>query len=85
MVEAKGKEEAVIGLIADAPEVSEPKHAQAHAWAIAHLLKNPDEAAAMGRRGRQAVEQCWNWDIEAEKIVRFYREIFCEREVDHAL
>jgi hypothetical protein len=24
MVEAKGKEEAVIGLIADAPEVSEP-------------------------------------------------------------
>jgi glycosyltransferase involved in cell wall biosynthesis len=59
--------------------------AQAHAWAIAHLLKNPDEAAAMGRRGRQAVEQCWNWDIEAEKIVRFYREIFCEREVDHAL
>jgi len=59
--------------------------AHAHAWAIARLLKNPDEAAAMGRRGRQAVEQCWNWDIEAEKLVRFYRQILCEQEVDHAL
>ena len=47
--------------------------AAAHAWAIAHLLKNPEEAQAMGRRGRQSVEQCWNWDVESEKLAAFYR------------
>lgn len=52
--------------------------AEAHAWAIAHLLKNPDEAEAMGQRGRLAVEQRWNWDAEAEKLMGFYRGLLPE-------
>ncbi len=52
--------------------------AHAHAWAIAHLLRNPEEAKALGRRGRQAVEECWNWDIEAEKLAAFYRGLLPE-------
>ncbi len=53
---------------------------QAHAWAIEHLLKNPDEATAMGLRGRHAVERWWNWEVEAQKLVAFYGELIPRRE-----
>jgi len=46
---------------------------QALAARIEWLLEHPDEAAAMGRRGRQAVMDKYNWESEARKLVEMYR------------
>ncbi|MCX6214038.1 glycosyltransferase family 4 protein [Spirosoma sp.] len=39
---------------------------------LAYLIENPDEARRMGQRGRQAVEQLYNWSTEAGKLLQFY-------------
>jgi hypothetical protein len=38
-------------------------------------LEHPEEARAMGRRGREAVMQRYNWEIEAEKLLQCYEEL----------
>lgn len=43
--------------------------------AVAYLLSHPQEAEAMGQRGRQAVVERFNWDREAEVLVNFYAHI----------
>lgn len=48
---------------------------KAIAEAIEHLLMHPEEAEAMGRRGREAVEQRYNWAIEEEKLLRCYADL----------
>lgn len=45
------------------------------AEAIKWLLENPGEAEAMGKRGKQAVEEKYNWDIEKKKLLTFYEKI----------
>ncbi|GAB3034633.1 glycosyltransferase [Spirosoma pulveris] len=40
--------------------------------ALAYLIENPAEARRMGQRGRQAVEQFYNWTTEADKLLHFY-------------
>ncbi|MEM1126186.1 MAG: glycosyltransferase family 4 protein [Bacteroidota bacterium] len=40
--------------------------------AIAWLLEHPEEAAAMGQRGRDAVRDRYNWDREAARLIQFY-------------
>lgn len=42
------------------------------ARAIEHVLTHPKEAEEMGRRGQAAVLEHFNWDTEAEKLVRLY-------------
>jgi glycosyltransferase involved in cell wall biosynthesis len=42
------------------------------ARAIEYVLTHPAEAEAMGRRGQAAVLKYYNWDTEAEKLVRLY-------------
>jgi len=42
---------------------------------IEYLLTHPQEAFEMGERGRVAVQQKYNWEAEAEKLVRIYREL----------
>jgi glycosyltransferase involved in cell wall biosynthesis len=42
--------------------------------AMQWILDNPDEAEAMGRRGRQAVEDQYNWEPEGAALVAFYRD-----------
>ena len=38
------------------------------------LLDHPDEAADMGKLGRTAVENKYNWATEAERLTNFYRQ-----------
>lgn len=43
--------------------------------AINYLIDNPDEALQMGKRGREAVKNKYNWDVLTKKLVSFYKEI----------
>ena len=45
------------------------------AGAIEFVLTHPDEAEAMGRRGREAVETRYNWESEASKLLRLYADL----------
>lgn len=40
--------------------------------AVQWLLEHPDEAQAMGARGRAAVESEYNWQVEYDKLAGFY-------------
>jgi len=50
----------------------DPLDPQAVAQAITRLLENPLEAEAMGRRGREAAVNKYNWKEEGEKLTAFY-------------
>jgi glycosyltransferase involved in cell wall biosynthesis len=39
------------------------------------LFENPGEAAAMGKRGRQAVSNKFHWGRESRKLVAFYDDL----------
>jgi len=39
---------------------------------LTYLIEHPDEACLMGKRGRLAVEQSYNWTTEAVKLLNFY-------------
>jgi len=45
------------------------------AAALNHFLAHPDKAEAMGRNGRKAVEQEFNWDIECKKLLDLYKMV----------
>ena len=62
-------EEAGCGLCVD------PTDPEAIADAISHLLKNPQQAAAMGRRGRRAVVETYRWEEEAAKLLGLYERL----------
>jgi glycosyltransferase involved in cell wall biosynthesis len=65
--------EAGCGLLVD------PRNPRAIAEAMNYILAHPDEAAAMGRRGRAAVEGRYNWEAEFPKLQRLYAELNKER------
>jgi phosphatidylinositol alpha-1,6-mannosyltransferase len=46
---------------------------RAHAEAILRLLRDPEAARTMGRRGQEQVQREWNWDEMARRLVDFYR------------
>ena len=46
--------------------------------ALTYLIDHPDEAGAMGQRGRRAVEQFYNWISEADKLLRFYELVISQ-------
>jgi glycosyltransferase involved in cell wall biosynthesis len=58
--------EAGCGLLVD------PLDPRAIAEAMNYILARPDEAAAMGGRGRAVVEGRRNWEAEFPKLIRFY-------------
>ena len=62
-------EDAGCGLLVD------PLDPQAIADAMQWILDHPDEAEAMGRRGREAVEKHYNWETEAEKLIALYKKL----------
>ena len=53
-----------------------PGDAQAFAEALKWLLDHPDEAAAMGLKGRKAVLEQYRWDNEAKKLISLYEIIY---------
>jgi len=53
----------------------DPKDQRAIAQAIEYILTHPSEAEEMGRRGKTAVLDRYNWDVEATKLVDFYSRL----------
>ncbi|GAB2520460.1 glycosyltransferase [Spirosoma aerophilum] len=45
--------------------------------ALTYLIEHPDEARAMGQRGRKAANQFYNWHSEAAKLTSFYTAVLC--------
>lgn len=43
--------------------------------AVTYLLAHPDEAAEMGRNGRRAVLEEYNWDSQERVLLSMYREL----------
>ena len=50
----------------------DPLDTRAIANAIEFVLTYPEEAEAMGRRGREAVEKHYNWESEFSKLLQLY-------------
>jgi glycosyltransferase involved in cell wall biosynthesis len=61
--------EAGCGLLVD------PQDPQAIARAMEYLLSHDAEAEAMGRRGRQAACELYNWNSEERVLLNFYSEL----------
>jgi len=61
--------EAGCGLLVD------PQDPQAIARAMEYLLSHDSEAEAMGRRGRQAACELYNWKSEERILLNFYSEL----------
>ncbi|MBD2297076.1 glycosyltransferase family 4 protein [Nostoc sp. FACHB-190] len=55
--------------------VVNPLDCQEIAQSIQYLLENPEIAVAMGKRGREAVINRYNWDIESKKLLKLYTKI----------
>jgi glycosyltransferase involved in cell wall biosynthesis len=53
----------------------DPADPIAVAGAIEWILEHPDEAQAMGRNGRLAVERHFSWESERDALESLYREI----------
>ena len=63
---------ACCGLLVD------PLDPQAIADAIDWVLSHPEEADAMGRRGREAVQSTYNWECEAESLINLYKQLLAK-------
>jgi glycosyltransferase involved in cell wall biosynthesis len=52
--------------------VVDPLDPRAIAQAIEYLMTHDEEAEAMGARGREAIRDSYNWEIEERKLVELY-------------
>ncbi|MBV8673061.1 MAG: glycosyltransferase family 4 protein [Acidobacteriaceae bacterium] len=68
-------EEAGCGLLVN------PFDTLAIAQAIEHLITAPDEAEAMGQRGRKAVERHFSWANEEKTLLSFYASLLTKNPV----
>ena len=55
--------------------VVDPRDHAAVAGAIEHVLTHPEEAEAMGERGRAVVLERFNWDGEGARLLSLYRDL----------
>ena len=55
--------------------VVDPLDPSAVAHAITWILDHPEEAEAMGQRGREAILQAYSWESESEKLLALYQRI----------
>ncbi|MBC6680867.1 glycosyltransferase family 4 protein [Zhenpiania hominis] len=52
-----------------------PEHVEEIADALIYLKDHPSEAERMGKNGRRAVEEVFNWEAEEKKLFALYDEI----------
>ncbi|MCL2434838.1 MAG: glycosyltransferase [Lentimicrobiaceae bacterium] len=52
-----------------------PSEVQETVNAILYLKSHPEMAIEMGKNGRKAVLEHFNWEVESRKLIDFYREI----------
>lgn len=57
----------------------DPENVDEVASAIRYLLDHPTQAREMGENGRRAVQEAFNWEIEAKKLLSLYADILQER------
>lgn len=48
------------------------------AQAVDHLLEEPELRRRMGRNGRRAIEQTYNWECEIPALLELYREVLSQ-------
>lgn len=53
----------------------DPLDPKAIAQAIRQLLENREEAEKMGRRGRKAIAETYNWEKEEPKLLKLYEDL----------
>jgi glycosyltransferase involved in cell wall biosynthesis len=53
----------------------DPLNPKAIGDAMQYLVDNPQEAEQMGKNGRKAVEQKYNWSIEEKKLLTLYKDL----------
>jgi glycosyltransferase involved in cell wall biosynthesis len=53
----------------------DPNSPEAIATAIDYLVVHPEVAEKMGRNGKKAVYEKYNWDIEKQKLFELYRSL----------
>ena len=53
----------------------DPEDPEAIANAIQWLFEHPDQALEMGKNGRKAIEEEFNWEKESEKLIGFYKQL----------
>lgn len=53
----------------------DPRDPQAIADAIRWMIDNPDEAQAMGERGRRAVMETYSWESEVGTLFKLYEQL----------
>lgn len=56
-----------------------PLNPEEIAGAIRWFIEHPAEAKQMGKNGRSAVEEKYNWGVEEKKLLRLYEEISGQR------
>lgn len=52
-----------------------PADVEETARAVRRLAEYPEEAARMGREGRRAIAEEFNWDTQVEKLLALYRDL----------
>jgi glycosyltransferase involved in cell wall biosynthesis len=53
----------------------DPRNPKAIGDAMQYLVDNPQKAEQMGKNGRKAVEQKYNWLIEEKKLLTLYKDL----------
>jgi len=53
----------------------EPEDTQKIADTINWVASHPDEAAEMGRNGRKAIEQNYNWEVASKSLLSLYQSL----------
>lgn len=63
----------------------DPLDSAAIASAIEYIFSHPDEAAAMGERGRRAAAERYTWTIEGETLLGAYDRLFSAGPADSCI
>ncbi len=53
----------------------EPMNIEALADAILYILENPEKALEMGKSGRRAIVEKYNWENERKKLLKVYEDL----------